>query len=1025
MIQAPSVTSLRVKKLAANFIHIEWDNAGGNFYYIVERRVLTQNRTIDNQEADEFWVELGTTANTEWFDDSVFPGYTYKYRVRSTFQTFQPSEWVETDTLLTFPSNAYIFTKMNNFHPSTSFLNEKFVNNNQRYVNFDNDVIMAGLMRDDFTYNPEISHLSSVEDSFVVDKERHEVQGDLSAVCVDRNRVMLSEMDGVLYLFERFQQAIKVSNDRGQNWVYYKAFNGRVGNPVSDVVTYQSSTTTYVLGYNEIFFGRPSSDIRWSSNDVRFSDNENTYTKLGEDDNIGFPVELFSTYIDLPAELNKRAESMANSNSNLYVGGRNKVFVSDLLNPIIGSDGKKKWDPKPIRVTSDKTDRCVIKKLDYMDDKLYALVSGRVKVNEAGVQLDPTKPENVEQSEFDGIYVMTKDSDGFIRIFGSTEEERSHIVHSKVNMSTNGTEIFFDYSNYTTELLEDKELPKENEDVNSAVKYSKRPYFATDKKEHSINFRTKEFDFKPSPVRYYGESQYTWCAREGTRAWISPNYKAVVVYPTRRYEYIVDEDKNFTKEIWDYGNVQIKLDNIRFSGFSNYSNGILLYKNTGEIIGFYEFNYRVRDEVNIYWKPDRTMLVGELIQQTRPDPIPEQPDVGLVDPDLSPLLSKMAPEHYMKDDGMMQSFATNYLKYLSTGESSYYNRLKNLIRNKYPREENNFEHLYSEINRRNIYLDKEKRDLVVRFFESRSSDFYSTKGVIDSYKFVFKLLYNADVELDVESMDGMEYDIVVRSGDVTEDIVGTTVYTPTGRANVTYIDREYENGILQWRITIHNLIGKFVVGQTLKSEVMPNFNAGITVGVRGKELTHNNIDYINRGRVHYTMTLKSELPVGMYKDAVLRFVHPVGFGFRGITLISVLINSGISLKHQETIVNIMKSYRWDAGLPTVFPEATYQRDGLGNIINDPVTGKPILVPHPHAGKDPVADMGLWPEYEKTEGAGALKKRRPLNPTLDAGWLTYCYYSILSGHMTIPKERVLKDNHGLPRDPKDPTQIKVE
>ncbi|WWS25410.1 hypothetical protein vBKpnAMK6_00472 [Klebsiella phage vB_Kpn_AM_K6] len=37
------------------------------------------------------------------------------------------------------------------------------------------------------------------------------------------------------------------------------------------------------------------------------------------------------------------------------------------------------------------------------------------------------------------------------------------------------------------------------------------------------------------------------------------------------------------------------------------------------------------------------------------------------------------------------------------------------------------------------------------------------KGIEDSYKFLFKLLYNEDVEIDIESKNTTEYDIIVES----------------------------------------------------------------------------------------------------------------------------------------------------------------------------------------------------------------------------------------------------------------------
>ncbi|MEW5208299.1 hypothetical protein, partial [Bacillus cereus] len=71
------------------------------------------------------------------------------------------------------------------------------------------------------------------------------------------------------YLFERYQPVVKVSNDKGQTWKAVKLFNDRVGYPLSKTVYYQSANTTYVLGYDKIFYGRKSTDVRWSADDVR------------------------------------------------------------------------------------------------------------------------------------------------------------------------------------------------------------------------------------------------------------------------------------------------------------------------------------------------------------------------------------------------------------------------------------------------------------------------------------------------------------------------------------------------------------------------------------------------------------------------------------------------------------------------------------------------------------------------------------------------------------------------------------
>ncbi len=169
---------------------------------------------------------------------------------------------------------------MQEFSLVKEFIKQKFSLNNMSYVNFNTSAMMASLMTESFQFSPEYSHLSAIENFVVGESGYHEIQGPIEAVCVDKNRTMLGEIDGILYLFERFQHMVKVSNDKGQNWQYVQLFNDRVGNPVSRVVIYQSKTTSYVLGYDKIFYGRKSSDVRWSSNEVKFSDNEVTFAKL-------------------------------------------------------------------------------------------------------------------------------------------------------------------------------------------------------------------------------------------------------------------------------------------------------------------------------------------------------------------------------------------------------------------------------------------------------------------------------------------------------------------------------------------------------------------------------------------------------------------------------------------------------------------------------------------------------------------------------------------------------------------------
>lgn len=1026
-VKAPSVTSLRIDKLSANQVSIRWDNVGANFYYFVELMQLSDNGTA-LPPGSLFWRPLGYTANVDWFESQyIRPLSKYKMRVAVAANGFEQSDWVETEEFETFETNAYTFEMMRELTLSQKLITEKFVNN-ESYVDFNRDVFMASLMSEDFQFSPLYESMSSISNFILNEDENHEIQGSIQAVCKDPKNVMLATIGDVLYLFERFQPMAKVSNDKGQNWQYVRLLPERVGNPVSNVVYYQTRTTTYVLGYDRVFYGRQSNDVRWSADDVRFSSQDVTFAKIGDNTGLNFDIEIFGTYARLPLAVSKIAEAITTSDEYIYVSGRDKVYKAKTASAPIDTDpgsstfGEKLFEPGFSTITGNPKAVCF--KMDSIDGKVFALITGEVKEE----RQDPTKPENVVDSESKGVYVLDPTTDTWTRVFGNTEEERRRIEHGYTSMSTDGTEIFFSSSNFKYELEDDTELPlKYPNDVNVAVKYKPVEEWIHDKHYLMMSFRAGKDSgyttFKPGRMHYYAEPFFAWSRRDGNRCWVTNSLHAMVVYSEELYQKIIDPNGSgspdrIIHETFDRGSVTVTCPNIEFSGFKKYASGIMIHRLDGVIVGYFEFDYRARDEVKIIWKPKEIMFTAELQNQEHDTEWKPDSDVGLVDPDLRPLLTKMIPDNYLLQDTNFEKFCEYYLQFISDGSGTYYNNLLNLIRNQYPREEDAWEYLWSEMYKRNIYLSKTKRDEVVRFFMARQSDFWSVKGTEDSYKFLFKLLYNEDVEIDLESKNTTEYDIVVRSNNINPDIVGTTVYTPTGRSNVTYIERDYINGKLVWRVTIHNLLGQYLVGQELKSETT-GFEGEIIQGVRGKDLLNNSIDYINRSRSYYVMRIKSNLPTSRYRNDVLRFVHPVGFGFIGITLLTMFINVGITMKHTETIVNIYKNYRWSDGLPSMWPDVNAVLDSAGNIEHDPITGEALYTPNPNAG----IPYPVRPDYD-TENDNSIfvgqtpdERRKPKSPLFDQSAVTF------SNWFNMAAER-LKDNIGNPRDPISPTQVQV-
>lgn len=1047
--KAPQVTSLRLIKLSANQVHVKWDPVGSNFFYFTEI-VETRNASGDKiPEADLRWISLGYSPSSDKFISSgVKNNSYYKIRVSVTANGFDMSDWVYTEEFLTFDKNIYTFEHMREFSLSEAFINEKFLNNNQTYVDFNNDQILASLMSESFQFTSKYSDISQVSDKVLKENMYHEIQGTpdgMTRVCNDINRVMLGEIDGILYLFERYQNVVKVSNDKGQTWKYYKAFDDRVGNPVSKTCIYQNATTSFVLGYDRVFYGRRSSDIRWSDDQVRFSNIEITFAKIGDTLDLGFDVETFSTYAHLPGNITRYGEAIAASDDYLWVAGRNNLRFVDLKDAPIDTDpnspsyGRRLFDDKNIKITSN--DKVVVKKMDVIDGKLFVLITGEVKEK----FMDPTNPKNVIDSKDKGVYMLNGDK--FIKVFGLNDEELRKIEHEYTNMSTNGDEIFISYANYRYPGVQPDEI--NNPNVGDAVKYIFETGGLSDKHYHMGSIRAHKSDLTKWEIgfmEYYAEPWFTWMARSKTRCWITNDDRPMVVYPSTSYTKIIDEagpisEDRVLKEVWNKGKGTFYSKNINFSGFKQYAGGVLIHKNTGELIGYYEFHYRVRDEANIIWLPKLTMFTADL--QNQEHEIPWTPDNGKFekDPDLRPLLTTMVPDSYLLQDSNFEKFAEYYLQYLSDGNGTYYNKLLNLIRNKYPRERNAYEYIWSEINKRNIYLDKKKRDDVVRFFEARKSDFYSTKGTEASYKFLFKLLYNEDVEIEMESKAGLEYDIVVHSDNISQDVVGRTIYTPTGRCNVTYIEKEYKDGKLQWRITIHNMIGQFMVGQVIKAE-RNEFEGDILVGIRGKDVFTNNIDYMDRSRSYYTMKIKSRLPTSRYSNDVIRFVHPVGFGFIGITLLTMFINSGLSLKHTETIIERMLTYRFDSGYPSEWIDRVAVFDFKGDREFDRITGEALYVAHPNVGQP----FDIPSTYDSDEGyvppadgdtsytnmeeylqrVPPSQRRKRFSPLFDQSATTFSVFRKLTSLLVAQDEAYrLKDNIGNPRDPEHPTQVKVE
>ena len=1167
MIKAPTITSLRISMLGANFVHLKWDDVGSNFYYIIEYTFVSGVGGVES------WAQLGVEYTPEYFSSSLIPNTKYKFRIAVTHPGLQQSEWVESELFETFDINAYQISTMEKFIPSYEFVTEKLQKNQNDYINFNSDRIQASLMNENFIYDPGISNVTNVENYIAQDDEYHEILGSVSKICNDLENTYLGVNRRVVYAFEKYQNYSKVTNDGGQNWYYYQAINDRIGYPTGNSVMSQNDNTSFLLGYDYVFYGRNADEVRFSSDTYYWSNDTLTFVKMEKDETIPFPTMFFGNFARYPDDIRRKVEAQTASSRWLYAAADGVCRRIQLSGGPVDGEGNILWDSEVFTICDNPN--VVIKKMDVLNDVCYALISGEVEAGKS-----KRIKSNVKKSDYSGVYkftenykkedfflgdltltdpdenidfingvdigrkmvtflpsgshvgkvstrwegrvfrgrthgtqmevkrVTTDNHDSFVfqadiysdpdqtildpvkygrfvddfvspsvfdlyiedgkfvepsvpdggswaRVFGDTEEERYNIEHMYSDMSTNGTKLFVSGATYKIyDTVPDLETPlKYPDDVTYAVMYSSDYGYLSEKKVYMYQFETEDgISFKLSPATYYNEAGFDYMASTGERIWRNHDNHIVLITPSTLYQYTIDFDREINKEVWNKGEVKFYLDNINFKNFSKYCNGILIHtiynrdnNLGGEIFGYYEFPYRVRDEASVIWRPENIALTAKLVNQERPEVVVDESNTGLVDPDISPMIRVMGPEYYLNDSNFTK-FSEYYLQFLSEGSESLYGKLLNFIKLKYPREKDSFVYLWSEMRRRNIYLDEKKRDDVVKFFEANANNFYSSKGTIESYKFLFKLLYNADVDVEIESQVGIDYDIVVKSTNINTDLVGRTVYTKTGRANVTYIEKEFVQGQLRWKITIHNLIGKFEVGQELKSESSA-FVGEVTRGVRGKELAYSDIDYINRNRSYYMMRIRSELNTARYKDDVIRFVHPVGFGFVGITLLTVLVNGGLSMKHMETIVDINKAFRFDSGLPSLTPKYKTVQDPNGSFIDpipmfDPITGQlmeeeqaqtPFDVDEWNNAIDTstglvfeVRDYDQDEEDWEVDGVVYTPSQRRLD-----GSPLFSDFSNRYADLRRLSERRLKDDIGNPRDvshlvvPTAPTQVKVD
>ena len=961
MAQSPAVEQIRIKNVAGTYVLIEWDDLGGIFTYEIQKSANGGS-----------YILADFTATPGYFDQHATPNTNYIYRVRAVSSDYSPSEWTYSDQFKTYPNNSYAVVAQSSVNVYKNFINRKLINADD-FINFNRDQVEGVLIREGYEFNNDHTNIADLDSYRLFEDEALKIYGDVSAACGDRKKLMPVVFNDYLFMFERLQPVVRYSQNNAQTWLSHKGISGRTGNPVGDQVAVSSESALYIIGYDGIYALTFNLDIRWSSIHDKFSSVDTTFSpgKVG-----GF---RFSKLIDLPPGVSHGgvdAIAIAEDFKTLYVAAFDTVYALNLVTLNLDADGNRSWNTETVRITGNGDAK--IKNLIGFYGDVYAYASGVVN----------TTTGLIEPSTIEGIYKVSGDLATSTRVYGNTTHERDLLEPSISNLSRSPDYLCIDTHNNQYNVIDspsevDDPTPGYDADevdperVDHAVKFEVDPAIVTTN-VRSYRQPMKTYDgitWFAQEENYHYECQYNWY--NGNRIWVNYRQKLCIIERRRDFEYTFTN----TSEVLDDGKFTFYGDSFSITDYPGYTIGMAFYrKDNGDLIGFYNLGYRTRDRATFTWIPDRIIMTAILASNEIDivEPEPEPDNESDIIPPLEPMVYQFLPTHFIQQEPLYVEFVDEYLKFLSSDNGSDYGQLYNLLRNHDVNETAYMEMFHTDMAKRNVYLEKDKWTELLKFSNNRAFDIYSIKGIKEAYTFLFKYLYNEEVILSTESDSKYEFDIVIDSSTLTTDLVGNRIKTAnqSGQADVVYYERYFDAaGKAYWQVTLNNIVGEFVIGDVLVSDVAPGFTGTVFRGVTGKEKPLNNEDYLQRGPTYYAISVQSGLQVSKYKDDAIRFVHPVGFGFIGIMLISMFINSGVSASHKETIIDMLQTIKWSTGLPKVYPDFIPDLNADGSYKKDQY-GVIQMKPHPLAGQPfPLTPTYMADNPTIVDGQNADQRRK--------------------------------------------------
>lgn len=1015
MSTAPVINRITVESVAANFIKLSWENLGGGFLYKLERTEVVSPESwttiLDNSELVEYY-DSGLTAET-----------VYKYRVTTKKSGYTDSDPYESTNITTFETNSYTLLSKDSVLFFDDYLLRKFTND-ENHINFNTDEIEVQLVDENYEYNKTNTNITDLQSSFLTTPERMRLYGTLPTACRGISGLMPFYANNTVFIFERGQSVIRMTNDLGKNWFADQA-SFRVGSPLGAQCCVQIGNNLIILGYDGIY----SFDI--SSKITKNTDIDDLMTRIAD-----YPSGVPMGTID----------SITATVNYVYLTANNFIYRFEY--PITSSPvtyEQNTW-------SSNSASRCknMLPTFSGSPDGIIICSPG---------EWDSVEDKWIPSISYSGLYSLSDESSFGASpspfTFSNPFNVFAYIKPGTFNISYNGTNHIIDAEIATNDLKSliisgsppageyDPLYPTAQLNKMTNARFTRLP----------VDWNISGFiDFRFEKYQY--ETQFIY--NDEHRIWINDLQQIAIIFPEKTY---IQSLQN-TSETFSDGTTTIYADPFTFTDILTSTSGAVFYeKSSGDLIGFHNLPVTRTGDVTFNWSNLTTVLqsvlsIGSLTEEsvitaTEPrDAIPR----------LDPMVIKVLPQYHIDKEPIYAKFVELYLKYISETSYENYGQLYNLIKNHDVNETEFFDLFETDLIKRNVTSSTEKYNELVKFVNNHAYDIYSIKGTEDSYEFMFKLLYNADVTVKVES----DYNFVYQIDVGIQTINDIPAYSFTSDEIEAYAQSYLSESIVQlqpeednpsagriyadivrvqfkenaaddsipdeytlpiYTLSLTNLYGDFELGKNYKitatDEAIVTTKSTLTtsdINITDDQFLDDDIAF------GFPLRVEVNLPVNIYKNDMIRFVHPAGFPFVGVFLLTSFVNSGLTFDHLETIIDFYSTISWDSGIPSVYPttipsldtSSEYQYDINGDIVTQAEPNGLGGLPFP-ASTSPVRPEetlhgvgGATYEAAQSEGSpytyglSPLDRRKANSPLFSSSWGRF------TDRLYLPNLR-LKDN----------------